>query len=378
MKLYLKHGITSLDSMKEHYNNFANGGKIPFKVWKAKMQAKYPDIEFDNQKAGYNYEAYFNANYEDAMKQLTNLQHFPDTYKLPNHPTFSNESIYSRGPIMGGSWVNDSTFTPSTVNRQYHPEIYSEDRNYTEREIYGNKFQDGGQKGQSKKTQRPLYNPPAVMPEWMQRMFGFTQVKKDLSLTEKLSRFRRSFETFSPKVESVKNTGKGSTNVLGYGLSFYINEDGSTRPLIAGETISREDAIEQLRRYDEVYGPAQIKNNLGLTNFDSYPDDLKFQLLEAMFNMKGPKSIRYRKDGTESNYYKALTEYEKNKGWEDSSYDYNQIYKHADWNKNTNGWIGVRAGARQYPSQMNWNDFYENIYSAPLNVMDSLRAVYIK
>lgn len=28
MKLYLKHGITSLDSMKEHYNSYATGGSI--------------------------------------------------------------------------------------------------------------------------------------------------------------------------------------------------------------------------------------------------------------------------------------------------------------------------------------------------------------
>lgn len=146
MKLYLKHGITSLDSMRAHYNSFADGGKIPFKVWKAKMKAKYPDIEMENDKAGYDYEAYFTNNYEDAIRQLSNLQHFPDTYKLPNHPTFSNESIYSRGPMMGGSWVNDTTFTPSVINRQYHPNIYRKDRDYTEREIYGHKFGDGGPK----------------------------------------------------------------------------------------------------------------------------------------------------------------------------------------------------------------------------------------
>lgn len=28
MKLYLKSGITSLDSMREHYNNFTTNGRI--------------------------------------------------------------------------------------------------------------------------------------------------------------------------------------------------------------------------------------------------------------------------------------------------------------------------------------------------------------
>ena len=142
MKLYLKNGITSLSAMKEHYNSLQDGGKLTFKQWKEKMQQKYPDIEMDNNKAGYNYNEYFKNHYDDAIKQLSNLQHFPDTYKLPNHPTFSNESIYSRGPVMGGSWINDSTFTPSVINRQYYPNVYKEDRNYTEREIY--KYQKGG------------------------------------------------------------------------------------------------------------------------------------------------------------------------------------------------------------------------------------------
>lgn len=135
MKLYLKHGITSLDDMQEHYNSFAEGGPT-FADWKAKMMKKYPDIEFDSQKAGYDYESYYNSNPSAAWKQYERLEHFPDTYKLPNHPTFSEESIYSRGPNMGGSWVNDTTFAPSVINRQYYPQIYKEDRNYTEREIY--------------------------------------------------------------------------------------------------------------------------------------------------------------------------------------------------------------------------------------------------
>jgi len=44
--------------------------------------------------------------------------HMPDTYKKPNHPTFSNESIYHGTPSPygtpweGGSW-GEGTFTPS-------------------------------------------------------------------------------------------------------------------------------------------------------------------------------------------------------------------------------------------------------------------------
>jgi len=31
--------------------------------------------------------------------------HFPDTYKLPTHPTFSTESKYSNNTTPGGTWV---------------------------------------------------------------------------------------------------------------------------------------------------------------------------------------------------------------------------------------------------------------------------------
>lgn len=41
-------------------------------------------------------------------------QHFPDTFKLPNHPTFSIESQYATGPYAryAGMWHGD-TFLPS-------------------------------------------------------------------------------------------------------------------------------------------------------------------------------------------------------------------------------------------------------------------------
>ena len=47
--------------------------------------------------------------------------HLPDTFKKPNHPTFSNQSIYhnpSEG-LVGGKWErknNVDMFTPSPLN----------------------------------------------------------------------------------------------------------------------------------------------------------------------------------------------------------------------------------------------------------------------
>lgn len=43
--------------------------------------------------------------------------HFPDTFKKPNHPTFSSESQYSKGQTLGGTWKEGPggkwTFSPS-------------------------------------------------------------------------------------------------------------------------------------------------------------------------------------------------------------------------------------------------------------------------
>jgi hypothetical protein len=58
--------------------------------------------------------------------------HFPDTYKKPNHPTFSDESIYHGKDLgldngmkaEGGHWdTGDNeklTFTPGKTNLMFH------------------------------------------------------------------------------------------------------------------------------------------------------------------------------------------------------------------------------------------------------------------
>lgn len=50
--------------------------------------------------------------------------HLPDTFKLPNHMTFSDQSMYhGRDGNQGGVWTqNDGrwTFTPGATNLQHH------------------------------------------------------------------------------------------------------------------------------------------------------------------------------------------------------------------------------------------------------------------
>jgi hypothetical protein len=53
---------------------------------------------------------------ENQNKDMAVGQHFPDTFKKPNHPTFSNESMYHGvDGNEGGVW-GDKTFTPGATN----------------------------------------------------------------------------------------------------------------------------------------------------------------------------------------------------------------------------------------------------------------------
>lgn len=144
MQLYIKNGVTSLDAMAKHFNRYANGGpKKTLKEWKQAMAQKYPWLELDSERAGYDYDKYYEDNYDDAWARVSEpeARHFTDKYKLPNHLTYSDESTYSEGPRIGGSWTRDGRFIPSVINMQQHPNIYRESRPYTEDEIYGRKKQ---------------------------------------------------------------------------------------------------------------------------------------------------------------------------------------------------------------------------------------------
>lgn len=70
-------------------------------------------------------------------------QHYPDTYKLPNHPTFSNESKYhGKDGAEGGQWEKNKdgtwTFTPGRTNLEHHTP--QELKDYFDRIEPGNKL----------------------------------------------------------------------------------------------------------------------------------------------------------------------------------------------------------------------------------------------
>jgi len=59
-----------------------------------------------------------------GMPDQSKGQHLTDEYKLPNHITFSNQSIYHSPETQGGVWeqggINQYAFTPSPYNLSQH------------------------------------------------------------------------------------------------------------------------------------------------------------------------------------------------------------------------------------------------------------------
>lgn len=73
-----------------------------FQTWKSRMAPNDSGADYDLRGA-----------YKGSAAQAKN-GHWPDTYKKPNHPTFSNQSRYAPdAPDKAGSWDGDTYIPPS-------------------------------------------------------------------------------------------------------------------------------------------------------------------------------------------------------------------------------------------------------------------------
>lgn len=109
IRMGVENGITDLDTIREVYNKFANGGplKKSYKDFSARLSKAWNNENLS--KHDYDYQKYYNDDPEEAYRQLESIEHggkghFPDEgrsgiYKTPNHPTY---------PDLGSnSWLND-------------------------------------------------------------------------------------------------------------------------------------------------------------------------------------------------------------------------------------------------------------------------------
>jgi hypothetical protein len=94
------------------YNNAEALNDKGFQNWYEKntLEGKNGSPYTDSQ--NYDYYSFYKNKGEGNIKE-----HFPDTYKRPSHPTFSNESIYSTPENPGGSWEGEK-YTPDNGLRK--------------------------------------------------------------------------------------------------------------------------------------------------------------------------------------------------------------------------------------------------------------------
>ena len=79
-----------------------------YDAWAEALAKRWGISRKELEQGDYDYRAYYNSDPSAAESHLQGdpNAHFPDTYKRPTHPTFSEESIYSgrNGNVVGGKW----------------------------------------------------------------------------------------------------------------------------------------------------------------------------------------------------------------------------------------------------------------------------------
>ena len=117
ISLAVQSGVTDIGHIRDTYNSYAKGG---YTKWKEQIR-KHKGIIIDGDDT-YDYERFFKEEPAMAWDMLNKDSdaHFIDKYKYSNHPSFSDESIYSgyvneHNPsgIKGGHWYNDNTYVMS-------------------------------------------------------------------------------------------------------------------------------------------------------------------------------------------------------------------------------------------------------------------------
>lgn len=88
--------------------NLSAADEARFKDWKQKYAPRDTGEDYDLRGA-----------FKAGLKPDPKSGHWPDTYKKPIHPTFSNESQYAGNrPDLSGHWVGDTWQGPVIERRR--------------------------------------------------------------------------------------------------------------------------------------------------------------------------------------------------------------------------------------------------------------------
>jgi hypothetical protein len=91
-----------------------------YDTW-VKAQSKVEGRNLNSDLFNYDMKGYWKDVVASGNAGAKEAGHYPDTYKKPNHPTFSSESKYSDEEHPGGAWDESGAFHPSSYNLTVTP-----------------------------------------------------------------------------------------------------------------------------------------------------------------------------------------------------------------------------------------------------------------
>ena len=249
-----------MNDIHKAYNTYAEGGYMD---WISEVRKWRPGIseDIDAKEPTYDYEGFFMEDPERAWRMLDGdpEAHFIDKYKKPNHPTFSDESIYSTPETPGGHWHENYGGSERWV---YEPSKYTKKnidrtREYLENSGEGylegmnavfpnrkNKF-DGYSQPTQQMNKVNYYNPITgqnygdVQPENTVRVTNFNQLTPEAQ-----DEYQRRRETILPELTVVPKTSPSIGNVLRGGYDNFEDTFGISGKEAAGFVPYVGDALD--------------------------------------------------------------------------------------------------------------------------------------
>lgn len=183
----------------------------------------------------------------------------------------------------------------------------------------------------------------------------------DSTWFDKVEKFQNAFEDFLGKATLVDQEDKSKPKqwLIGYGLSkIYDYKDKKWRSVREGDTLTQAQAEDQREKwYNDIF--KKEIDRLKLYHFDEYPEDLKFQIFDLLYNTSG---IEKNRSGERTKYMQELLNYESHRGFENKWYDLRKILEQADWSlshkteKGGHSSLGLRSVMRRNPSAIDYED----------------------
>lgn len=200
----------------------------------------------------------------------------------------------------------------------------------------------------------------------IKQMLAKEDVTDKLTWFEKVTKFQNAFEDHIEVAKPVPQEDKSKPKqwLVGYGLSrIYDYNEKRWRPVREGDKLTKAQAEAQREKwYEEIF--REELNRLKLYHFDEYPEELKFQIFDLLYNTSG---IERDEAGNRTTYMQALMDYESRRGFNSNRYDLRKILEHADWSLNHkrkdggHSSLGLRSVMRRNPSVIDYSDLEHSL-----------------